>query len=155
MAAMEQFAQSDSETLSFSSVPVPIRQSTPTVLLAYSCFYYITFVALLIAFFLCGITFDSAKFKGDTGGMDVAFKYLINKYYSRDMSTKTKSAKYTRMQRGGYQNKICPYGYRESADGRMEPDAEAAAVVEGAAVEGSIGSARNNRFGPASSAGRL
>ena len=55
MVAMEQFAQSDSETLSFSSVPVPIRQSTPTVLLAYSCFYYITFVALLIAFFLCGV----------------------------------------------------------------------------------------------------
>lgn len=73
--------------------------------------------------------FDSAKFKGDTGGMDVAFKYLINEYYSRDMSIKTKSAKYTRMQRGEYQSKICPYGYRKSADGRMEPDPEAAAVV--------------------------
>ena len=36
--------------------------------------------------------FDSSKFKGDTGGMDVAFKYLISEYYSRDMSIKTKSA---------------------------------------------------------------
>ena len=27
--------------------------------------------------------FDSSKFKGDTGGMDVAFKYLISEYYSR------------------------------------------------------------------------
>ena len=26
--------------------------------------------------------FDSSKFKGDTGGMDVAFKYLISEYYS-------------------------------------------------------------------------
>ena len=34
---------------------------------------------------------------------------------------KTKSAKYAKMQRGEYQSKICPYGYRKSADGRMEP----------------------------------
>lgn len=32
--------------------------------------------------------FDSSKFKGDTGGMDMAFKYLISEYYSRDMSIK-------------------------------------------------------------------
>lgn len=74
--------------------------------------------------------FDSNNFKGDTGGMDVAFKYLISEYYSRDMSIKTKSAKYAKMQRGEYQSKICPYGYRKSADGRMEPDPEAAAVVK-------------------------
>ena len=49
--------------------------------------------------------FDSSKFKGDTGGMDVAFKYLISEYYSRDMSIKTKSAKYAKMQRGEYQSK--------------------------------------------------
>lgn len=74
-------------------------------------------------------SFDSNNFKGDTGGMDVAFKYLISEYYSRDMSVKTKSAKYAEMERGEYQSKICPYGYRKSADGRMEPDEEAAAVV--------------------------
>ena len=73
--------------------------------------------------------FDSDRHKGDTGGMDVAFKYLINEYYSRDMSIKTKSAKYAKMQRGEYQSKICPYGYSKSADGRMEPDPEAAEVV--------------------------
>ena len=28
--------------------------------------------------------FDSDQHKGDTGGMDVAFKYLISEYYSRD-----------------------------------------------------------------------
>ena len=30
--------------------------------------------------------FDSDQHKGDTGGMDVAFKYLISEYYSRDMA---------------------------------------------------------------------
>lgn len=80
-------------------------------------------------FISVGDCFDSSNFKGDTGGMDVAFKYLISEYYSRDMSIKTKSAKYAKMERGEYQSKICPYGYRKSADGRMEPDEEAAAVV--------------------------
>ena len=42
--------------------------------------------------------FDSDQHKGDTGGMDVAFKYLISEYYSRDMSIKTKSAKYDHLQ---------------------------------------------------------
>ena len=74
--------------------------------------------------------FDSDQHKGDTGGMDVAFKYLISEYYSRDMSMKTKSAKYAKMQRGEYQSKICPYGYRKSADGRMEPNPETAVVVQ-------------------------
>lgn len=74
--------------------------------------------------------YDSNNFKGDTGGMDVAFQYLISEYYSRDMSIKTKSAKYAKMQRGEYQSKICSYGYQKSADGRMEPDPEAAAVVK-------------------------
>ena len=74
--------------------------------------------------------YDSNNYKGDTGGMDVAFKYLISEYYSRDMSIKTKSAKYAKMQRGEYQSTICPYGYRKSADGRMDPDPEAATVVQ-------------------------
>ena len=74
--------------------------------------------------------FDSNQYKGDTGGMDVAFKYLISEYYSRDMSIKTKSAKYAKMQRGEYQSKVCPYGYRKSADGRLEPNPETAAVVQ-------------------------
>ena len=73
--------------------------------------------------------FDTADYKGDTGGIDVAFKYLISECYSRDMSMKTKSAKYAKMRRGEYQSAICPYGYQKSADGRMEPDKEAAEIV--------------------------
>ena len=73
--------------------------------------------------------FDTINFKGDTGGIDVAFKYLISECYSRDMSVKTKTAKYAKMQRGEYQSKICPYGYRKSADGRMEIDENVAEIV--------------------------
>ena len=74
--------------------------------------------------------FDTANFKGDTGGIDIAFKYLISECYSRDMSMKTKSAKYAKMSRGEYQSVICPYGYRKSADGRMEPDEDVAPNVQ-------------------------
>ena len=73
--------------------------------------------------------FDSQNYKGDTGGIEVAFRYLISECYSRDMSIKTRSAKYAKMRRGEYQSVICPYGYRKSADDRMEPDDETADVV--------------------------
>ena len=74
--------------------------------------------------------FDSDDFKEDTGGMQVAFKFLMHEYYSHDMSKKSKTAKYAKMKRGEYQSAICPYGYRKGADGRMEVDEEAAAVVK-------------------------
>jgi site-specific DNA recombinase len=80
-------------------------------------------------FISVGDDFDSINFKGDTGGIDVAFKYLISECYSRDMSMKTKSAKYVKMRRGEYQSKICPYGYKKGADGRLEIDEEAVVVV--------------------------
>ncbi len=70
--------------------------------------------------------FDTAEHKGDTGGIDIAFKYLINECYSRDMSVKSKTAKLARMKRGEYQSAICPYGYQKGADGRMIPDEETA-----------------------------
>ncbi len=73
--------------------------------------------------------FDSAKLHRDTGGINVAFKYLISEFYSRDLSVKYKSAKHVKFKRGEYQSKICPYGYQKSADGRMEPDPETAAHV--------------------------
>ena len=73
--------------------------------------------------------FDSDTLHGDTGGINVAFKYLISEFYSRDLSVKYKSAKYVKFRRGEYQSKRCPYGYRKGADGRMEPDEEAAANV--------------------------
>lgn len=73
--------------------------------------------------------FDSAQLHGDTGGINVAFKYLISEFYSRDLSQKYKSAKYVKFRRGEYQSRICPYGYQKSVDGRMEPDPETAPNV--------------------------
>ena len=52
----------------------------------------------------------------------MAFKYLVSEFYSRSLSIKYKSAKYVKFRRGEYQSKVCPYGYRKGADGRMEPD---------------------------------
>ena len=37
--------------------------------------------------------FDSDTLHGDTGGINVAFKYLVSEFYSRDLSIKYKSAK--------------------------------------------------------------
>lgn len=54
--------------------------------------------------------FDSDRFHGDTGGINVAFKYLVSEFYSRDLSVKSKTAKYVKMKRGEYQSVICPYG---------------------------------------------
>ena len=74
-------------------------------------------------------SFDSAEHKGDTGGMEVAFKYLVNEYYSRDLSIKTKSAKYTKMRRGEYNAGNYPYGYISGPDGKPIIDESVADVV--------------------------
>ena len=79
-----------------------------------------------IRFISVSDNFDSAELNGDTGGVDMAFKYLINECYSRDMSIKSKSAKYARFKRGEYQSVVCPYGYQKGDDGRMKPDEETA-----------------------------
>lgn len=73
--------------------------------------------------------FDSNDHRGDTGGIKVAFKYLISEFYSRDLSVKYKSAKYMKFRRGEYQSIRCPYGYQKGANGRMEPDEETAPNV--------------------------
>lgn len=74
--------------------------------------------------------FDSDKLHGDTGGINVAFKYLVSEFYSRDLSIKYKSAKYVKFRRGEYQSKLCPYGYQKGANGRMEPNEETAPNVQ-------------------------
>lgn len=73
--------------------------------------------------------FDSDRFHGDTGGLNVAFKYLVSEFYSRDLSVKSRSAKYVKMKHGEYQSVICPYGYCKGTDGKMEPDEETAPNV--------------------------
>ena len=74
--------------------------------------------------------FDTINYNGDTGGMEFAFKNLINEYYSIDLSKKSKTAKYIKMQAGEYQSKICCFGYKKSADNRLEVDQPAADIVK-------------------------
>ena len=44
--------------------------------------------------------FDSFEHDGDTGGMEVAFKFLMHEYYSKDLSRKISSAKQEKARRG-------------------------------------------------------
>lgn len=73
--------------------------------------------------------YDSINYQGDTGGISVAFKYLAAEFYSCDLSVKSTTAKLVKMKQGEYQSVICPFGYKKSADGRMEPDEETAPTV--------------------------
>lgn len=50
------------------------------------------YIVMFTRFISISGDFDSNRSKGDTVGMDVAFKYLISECYSRDMPVKTKSA---------------------------------------------------------------
>ena len=72
--------------------------------------YQMVFPLYNVRFISINDDFDSDQLHGDTGGINVAFKYLISEFYSRDLSIKYKSAKYVRFRRGEYQSKRCPYG---------------------------------------------
>ena len=61
--------------------------------------YHVRFIAI-------SDNYDSAEHKGETGGVDVAFKYLINEYYSRDLSIKSRTARMAKMRRGENQSKL-------------------------------------------------
>jgi DNA invertase Pin-like site-specific DNA recombinase len=73
--------------------------------------------------------FDSADYEGDTGGMEVAFKFLMNEYYSRDLSKKIKTAKHEKMRRGESVRKDCLFGYMLNDKRKMVIDEHAADTV--------------------------
>lgn len=73
--------------------------------------------------------FDSENHKGDTGGMAVTFKYLVNEYYSRDLSMKTKTSKYMKMRKGEYKHGVYCYGYKRGEQGEMVINEETADIV--------------------------
>ncbi|GHV15215.1 hypothetical protein FACS1894219_12000 [Clostridia bacterium] len=73
--------------------------------------------------------FDSNNYKGDTGGIDVAFKFLMHEYYSHDLSKKVKSAKHVKMIHGEHIVKNTVYGYLKNDSGKWEPDPASADVV--------------------------
>jgi DNA invertase Pin-like site-specific DNA recombinase len=81
-------------------------------------------------FISVGDNFDSAEHEGDTGGMEIAFKFLMHEYYSKDLSRKVKSAAYERMRRGEAVSKNCLYGYKLNAKRKLEIDETAADTVK-------------------------
>jgi DNA invertase Pin-like site-specific DNA recombinase len=81
-------------------------------------------------FISVGDNFDSAEHEGDTGGMEIAFKFLMHEYYSKDLSRKIKSAKHEKMRRGEAVNKNCAYGYKLNSKRQLEIDEAAADTVK-------------------------
>ena len=73
--------------------------------------------------------FDSDDYKNDTGGIDVAFKFLMHEYYCKDLSLKVSSARRVKMLRGESIPKNAIYGYYKSPQGQWEPDEPAANVI--------------------------
>ena len=74
--------------------------------------------------------YDSQKYIGMTGGMDVAFRNFMYENYSRDLSIKVRSAMQARMKEGRFVNHV-PYGYQKhpSDKHQMVPDKETAPIV--------------------------
>jgi hypothetical protein len=93
--------------------------------------YFITQVFPLyrVRFISISDNFDSIDYKNDTGGIDIAFKFLMHEYYSADLSKKVKSAKRIQMARGENIVAGAIYGYRKNENGKWEADTEAAEVV--------------------------
>ncbi len=73
--------------------------------------------------------YDSDKAKNNTGGIPVTIQFLKNEYYSRDLSQKAKSAKYSKMEKGEYIQKNCCYGYKKE-DNTLKIDESAANTVK-------------------------
>jgi len=73
--------------------------------------------------------YDSDNYKGDTGGIDVAFKFLINEYYSKDLSNKVRTALTARRKAGLYIG-YPPYGYNKGKNRSYEIDEKAADVIK-------------------------
>ena len=102
--------------------------------------YYIerVFPLLRIRFIAVSDSHDSAEHEGDTGGMEIAFKFLIHEQYSKDLSLKIKSAKRAKALRGEYVTKNCAFGYKK-VDNRLEidePAAETVRMIYGMAASG-------------------
>lgn len=75
--------------------------------------------------------YDSNQFIGSTGGVDVTFRNFIYDSYSKDLSTKVRSAMRVRMEKGKFVNHT-PYGYMKSPEDKhvMIPDPDTAPVVQ-------------------------
>lgn len=78
--------------------------------------YYIekVFPELNIRFLSVVDEFDSNNI--NDMGINISFKHLLSEYYIKDLSTKSKQAKYAKMKRGEYFSKNSIYGYYKGDD---------------------------------------
>ena len=92
--------------------------------------YYIerVFPLFRVRFIAVSDAHDSDDYEGGTGGMEVAFKFLIHEQYSRDLSMKIKTAKRAKALNGEHVVKNCAFGFKK-VDGRLEIDEPAAETV--------------------------
>ena len=93
--------------------------------------YYIdrVFPFYRVRFISVSDCFDSADHEGETGGLEVAFKFIAHEYYSYDLSGKIKAAKQEKMLSGEYVTKNCAFGYKLDDSRKMVIDESAAKVV--------------------------
>lgn len=75
--------------------------------------------------------YDSAKMKGRTSGVDIAFRNVIYSYYSKDLSMKVKSGKRTKALKGDFLSSFAPIGYRKDVNDRNQlvVDEDSAGIV--------------------------
>ena len=93
--------------------------------------YYIEQVFPLygVRFIAVSDHYDSADYDGGTGGLDVAFKFLMHEHYSKDLSKKVRSALHISMKNGEHIVGSAIHGYRKNGSGKWEHDPPAAEVV--------------------------
>lgn len=89
------------------------------------------FPFLQVRFIAINDHYDSSRYIGTTGGIEVAFRNLIYQRYSQDLSDKVKSAMHMKMAKGKYVTH-CPYGYMKKPGVKHEmiPDPVAAPIVQ-------------------------
>ncbi len=88
------------------------------------------FPLLGVRFIAINDNYDSNKYIGTTGGMDVAFRNYMYELYSADISKKVKASQHMLMRKGKYVSH-CPYGYTKPKGQKhqMIPDPQTAPVV--------------------------
>lgn len=88
------------------------------------------FPLLKVRFIAINDGYDSNKYIGTTGGMDVAFRNYMHQLYSADISKKVKATQHMLMKKGKYVSH-CPYGYTKPKGQKhqMIPDPVTAPIV--------------------------
>lgn len=89
------------------------------------------FPFLGIRFISVNDNYDSARMRGETSGVDIAFRNVIYSYYSKDLSMKVKSGMRTKALKGDYLSPFAPIGYRkdEKNKNQLVVDESSAGIV--------------------------